>query len=68
MTQHTLPDVPTTSKMSELIRTKDWSKTVLGASESWPPSLSLLVNVMLASGFPMAIRWGPEFVMIYNDG
>ena len=23
---------------------------------------------MLASGFPMCVRWGPEFVMIYNDG
>ncbi|MGB6537649.1 MAG: HWE histidine kinase domain-containing protein [Xanthobacteraceae bacterium] len=23
---------------------------------------------MLASGFPMAVRWGPDLVMIYNDG
>jgi PAS domain S-box-containing protein len=23
---------------------------------------------MLASGFPMCVRWGPEFVMINNDG
>jgi PAS domain S-box-containing protein len=23
---------------------------------------------MLASGFPMCVRWGPELVMIYNDG
>ena len=23
---------------------------------------------MLASGFPMCVRWGPQFVMIYNDG
>jgi hypothetical protein len=68
MTQHSIPDVPATLKMSELIRAKDWSKTILGPTEKWPPSLSLLVNVMLASGFPMAVRWGPEFVMIYNDG
>jgi PAS domain S-box-containing protein len=68
MTQHSIPDVPAAAKMSELIRAKDWSKTVLGPPESWPPSLSLLVSVMLASGFPMAVRWGPEFVMIYNDG
>jgi hypothetical protein len=27
-----------------------------------------MVNVMLASGFPMAVRWGPDFVMNYNDG
>ena len=23
---------------------------------------------MFASGFPMCVRWGPELVMIYNDG
>jgi PAS domain S-box-containing protein len=68
MTQHSIPDIPSTSKMSALIRAKDWSKTVLGPANSWPPSLTLLVNIMLASGFPMAVRWGPEFVMIYNDG
>jgi PAS domain S-box-containing protein len=54
--------------MSAIIRAKDWSKTVLGSSDSWPPNLTLVVNMMLASGFPMAVRWGPEFVMIYNDG
>ena len=54
--------------MTDLVRSKDWSKTVLGAAENWPPSLTLIVKVMLASGFPMCVRWGPEFVMIYNDG
>ena len=68
MTRHLIPDTPSSSEMSELIRAKDWSKTVLGSPDSWPSSLTLLVNVMLASGFPMAVRWGPEFVMIYNDG
>jgi PAS domain S-box-containing protein len=68
MTQHSVPDIPSTSKMSALIREKDWSKTVLGAADTWPPSLTLVVNIMLASGFPMAVRWGPDFVMIYNDG
>jgi two-component sensor histidine kinase/PAS domain-containing protein len=68
MTQRSIPDVPATSKMSQLIRQMDWSKTVLGPMDSWPSSLNLLVNVMLASGFPMAVRWGSEFVMMYNDG
>jgi PAS domain S-box-containing protein len=54
--------------MSALIRAKDWSNTTLGAAETWTPSLTLMVNVMLASGFPMAVRWGPDFSMIYNDG
>ena len=54
--------------MSALIRAKDWSKTALGPSEGWSPILTLVVDLMLASGFPMAVRWGPDFVMIYNDG
>src|SRR6202046_3302890 len=54
--------------MSALIRAKDWSKTRLGNADRWPPSLTLVVNLVLASGFPMAVRWGPDFVMIYNDG
>ena len=65
MTQHSIPAI---SEMSALIRAKDWSKTVLGPSESWSPNLTLVVNLVLASGFPMAVRWGSDFVMIYNDG
>ena len=68
MTEQAFPDIPTTSKMSALIREKDWSKTVLGAADSWSPNLTLAVNMMLASGFPMAVRWGQDLVMIYNDG
>jgi two-component sensor histidine kinase/PAS domain-containing protein len=68
MTQQSGPDIPLTPKMSELIGAKDWSKTALGSADGWPPILTLVVNMMLASGFPMAVRWGPDFVMIYNDG
>src|SRR5580700_7344185 len=65
MTAHSVPSIP---EMSALIRAKDWSETVLGPSESWSASLTLVVDLILASGFPMAVRWGPDFVMIYNDG
>jgi two-component sensor histidine kinase/PAS domain-containing protein len=54
--------------MSALIRAKDWSKTTLGDADHWPPSLTLVVDLLLAAGFPMAVRWGPDFIMIYNDG
>jgi two-component sensor histidine kinase/PAS domain-containing protein len=54
--------------MSALIREKDWSKTKLGDADRWPPSLTLVVDLVLASGFPMAVRWGPDFIVIYNDG
>src|ERR1700750_3024069 len=39
-----------------------------GPREQWSPSLKLIVATMMASQFPMALRWGPEFVIIYNDG
>jgi two-component sensor histidine kinase/PAS domain-containing protein len=61
-------DTSAPSNMSALIRAKDWSKTALGDVDHWPPSLKLAVELLLASGFPMAVRWGPDFVMIYNDG
>jgi PAS domain S-box-containing protein len=60
--------VPDPPEMAERVLSKDWSKTGLGAAKDWPPSLTLIVNIMLASGFPMCVRWGPKFVMIYNDG
>jgi len=54
--------------MADLIRRKDWSTTPLGSPDSWSPSLRLMVSIMTASGFPKALRWGPEFILLYNDG
>jgi PAS domain S-box-containing protein len=55
------------SELARLIRSKDWSATPLGAMEDWPPSLKFCVDLILAAGFPMAVRWGPDQIMIYND-
>jgi hypothetical protein len=57
-----------TGEMAGLVRAHDWAKTKLGPAHEWTPSLRLAVNLILASGFPMAVRWGPDFVFIYNDG
>src|SRR5215467_4581883 len=54
-------------EMARRIREMDWSLTALGSSATWPQSLRLSVAMILASSFPMAIRWGPELVLIYND-
>jgi PAS domain S-box-containing protein len=54
-------------EMARRIREMDWSTTPLGRSEIWPQSLKLSVAIILASGFPMAVRWGPEQILIYND-
>ncbi len=55
-------------QMGALIRSMDWSKTPLGAIESWPMSLRTTVSLCLASNFPIALVWGPKRVQIYNDG
>ena len=53
--------------MSDVIEGTDWSATSLGARTSWSPSLTWALDMVLASAIPMALRWGPEFVLIYND-
>ena len=53
--------------MVDLVRGLDWSNTYLGPTELWSPSLRLATDVVLASAFPMALRWGPELVLLYND-
>jgi PAS domain S-box-containing protein len=67
-------DVPHTDyfqgggEMGELIRRFDWSKTPLGAVETWQDSLKIAVRNMLNSRFPMFIWWGDSLINIYNDG
>ncbi|MDB5457639.1 MAG: histidine kinase, partial [Caulobacter sp.] len=46
----------------------DWAATPLGPAPNWSPSLKLTVGLILATPFPMALRWGPDFILIYNDG
>ena len=53
--------------MGARMRALDWSKTVLGPVEQWPQSLRACVRVMLGSGYPMLVCWGPAYTMLYND-
>ncbi len=56
-----------TPEMTRRVREFDWAKTPLGPRERWPRGLWQAVEIILASGFPMAVRWGPEFITVYND-
>jgi PAS domain S-box-containing protein len=56
------------NEMAVLIGSHDWSKTAVGAFEQWSPALRLIVSIICASGFPMALRWGSDFTLIYNEG
>jgi DNA-binding NtrC family response regulator/signal transduction histidine kinase len=54
-------------EMGARMRAVDWSTTVLGPVEQWPQSLRACVRIVLGSGHPMLISWGPDYTMLYND-
>src|SRR5882672_7729734 len=49
-----------------LIRSLDWGRTLLGPAVEWPQSLRTAINICVSSRFPIAVYWGPQFVMLYN--
>ena len=51
----------------ELIRSFDWSGTVLGHPETWPDALRTALAVCLNSAIPSAVYWGKDFITLYND-
>jgi PAS domain S-box-containing protein len=54
-------------EMGGLIRTRDWAATPLGNPAGWPQALRTGVRLMLNSGHPMYIWWGPHGICLYND-
>ena len=52
----------------EAARAVDWAATSLGPVESWPVGLRTAVELCFSTRFPVLVTWGPELVMIYNDG
>ncbi|MCZ2497442.1 response regulator [Xylophilus sp. Kf1] len=56
-----------TGEMADRLRALDWTTTALGAPDTWPDSLRVLVELILAAREPRFLAWGPKRVMIYND-
>ncbi|OJW18116.1 ATP-binding protein [Mucilaginibacter sp. 44-25] len=54
-------------EMGSLIRSFNWSETVLGTPDTWPQSLLITISTMLRSRFPMFLFWGPDCIQFYND-
>jgi PAS domain-containing protein len=66
------PDMPVAflnegGVVGEMMRQHDWSISPLGEPRGWPPALRGVVSLVLNSGFPMFVAWGPELVFLYND-
>ena len=55
------------NEMSRRIAEFDWAATTLGPIEKWPHSLMTATAVVVRSPVPMALLWGSDGVMIYND-
>jgi signal transduction histidine kinase len=53
--------------MGERIRAYPWAHTVLGEPQFWPQGLRTTVRVLLTTGHPTMIFWGPELTCLYND-
>jgi PAS domain S-box-containing protein len=53
--------------MTSLITAKDWNATVLGTAEGWPQSLKSALSICLGSSFSIAIYWGADLALLYND-
>jgi PAS domain S-box-containing protein len=54
--------------IAALIRTRDWGATPLGPVSGWPERLRGLVDTLLESPVPTALLWGPDGILLYNDG
>lgn len=45
----------------------DWAATPIGPISSWSPSLRSALDLILQTGFPVSLFWGPELVLLYNE-
>jgi PAS domain S-box-containing protein len=54
-------------ELGALIRHFDWAKTSLGPLATWPQSLKTVTDTLLRSPVPIALLWGEDGIMIYND-
>jgi PAS domain S-box-containing protein len=59
-------DIPR-DDMRARIAALDWAATPLGPRDGWSASLNFAVDLVVASRFPTALRWGRDLVLIYND-
>ena len=54
-------------EMGRRMSAHDWGATPLGPPAGWPLSLRSALSICLGSGFPIAIYWGPQLALLYND-
>ena len=53
--------------MGERMRRHAWRTSALGLPGSWPQSLRSALSICLGAGFQIAIYWGKDLSLLYND-
>lgn len=53
--------------VAALLTSIDLAHHSLGPRQSWDPSLSSVIALMVDSHFPMFVAWGDELTFFYND-
>ena len=53
--------------MGERIRAHRWADTSLGDPHTWSQALRTTARILLSTGHPTMIMWGPELICLYND-
>lgn len=54
-------------EMGQFIRAYPWHTTPLGPPENWPQTLKTTLRLLLSTGHPMFLWWGPDLIQFYND-
>ena len=65
--RHSTEWPPGDGAMAARVRTHAWASTPVGPPEAWPACLRTALALMLGSGHPMFLAWGPELRMFFND-
>ncbi|BAQ47639.1 MULTISPECIES: hybrid sensor histidine kinase/response regulator [Methylobacterium] len=58
---------PGDGEMAVRMREHDWDANALGPVAAWPAELAVTVRTMLRAATPMAVYWGPDLLLLYND-
>ncbi|OIW32623.1 hypothetical protein CONLIGDRAFT_572111 [Coniochaeta ligniaria NRRL 30616] len=48
-------------------REVNWANTPLGAMDQWSPEFRQLVNLCMSNPHPVALFWGSDLTMLYNE-
>lgn len=62
-----LPERGDTGEMRALARTFDWQLSALGVRSTWSECLRTTIDIVMSADTPMALYWGEQHVLLYND-